>query len=67
MFQEFYAQNATTLMPLVGMGICVVTLLAILVWVVFGLRNSTMLDYMANLPLSDGGVSGGRKEGLGDE
>lgn len=56
MYQEFYASSDLMILPLIGMGLIMAAFIAILFWVIVGLRNSPLPRYMANLPLSDGPV-----------
>lgn len=53
MFSEFYANSNLLIWPLVGLGIFVLAFLAVLAWVVFGLRRNPIVDRMAALPLDD--------------
>jgi len=56
MYQEFYATSDLMILPLIGMSLFLVAFIAILFWVIVGLRDSPLPRYMANLPLSDGPV-----------
>lgn len=53
MFGEFYANSDLMIWPLVGLGIFVLAFLAVLAWVLFGLRRNPIVDRMAALPLDD--------------
>ena len=54
MYQEFYANSHLMALPLIALSLFVGSFLAILYWVVVHLRDSSLPDYMAQLPLSDG-------------
>ena len=53
MFGEFYAQSPLLFWPLVGLVIFVVSFAAVLLYVVFGLRERSKVEYLAALPLQD--------------
>lgn len=51
MFAEFYAQSPLLFWPLVGLVIFLISFAAVLLYVLFGLRDRRKVDYMASLPL----------------
>ena len=51
MFAEFYAQSPLLFWPLVGLVIFLVSFAAVMLYVLFGLRDERKVDYMASLPL----------------
>jgi hypothetical protein len=51
MYADFYAQNPLLLWPLVGLVIFVASFAAVLLYVAFGLRERSKVDYLAALPL----------------
>ena len=51
MFAEFYAQSPLLFWPLVGLVIFLVSFAAVMLYVLFGLRDKRKVDYMASLPL----------------
>ena len=53
MYQEFYADSHLLILPIIALGLFVASFLAILYWVVVHLRDSSLPEYMANLPLHD--------------
>ena len=58
MYAEFYAHNPLLFWPLVGLVIFVASFVAVLLYVAFGLRERSKVEYLAALPLhSDAGVS----------
>jgi hypothetical protein len=52
-FGEFYAQSPLLFWPLVGLVIFVVSFAAVLLYVVYGLREPGKVQYLAALPLED--------------
>ena len=56
MFQEFFASSTLLTWPLVGLAVFVLSFIAVLLYVVFGLRDPQKLDHIASLPLDDGPV-----------
>ncbi|MDY7092917.1 MAG: CcoQ/FixQ family Cbb3-type cytochrome c oxidase assembly chaperone [Acidobacteriota bacterium] len=56
MYQEFYANSHLLILPIIALGLFVAAFIAILYWVFVQLRHSSMPEYMAHLPLSDGSV-----------
>ena len=67
MYQEFYADSHLLILPVLALGLFLASFAAILYWVVVQLRDSSMPDYMANLPLSDGNRVDGSQEDSTDE
>ncbi|MEM9553604.1 MAG: CcoQ/FixQ family Cbb3-type cytochrome c oxidase assembly chaperone [Acidobacteriota bacterium] len=56
MYQEFYANSHLLVLPVIALSLFVAAFIAILYWVFVHLRDSSVPDYMANLPLTDGPV-----------
>lgn len=54
MYQEFYANSHLMALPLIALSLFVGSFLAILYWVFVHLRDSSLPEYMSQLPLSDG-------------
>jgi len=59
MWKEFYAANELMHWPLVGLGIFIVSFLAVLFYVLFAMRNKKDIQHMATLPLADDAGVGG--------
>jgi len=52
MFAEFYAENPLLFWPLVGLVIFVTSFVAVLAYVLLGLRDRRKVGYLAALPLA---------------
>jgi len=50
-FAEFYSDNPLLLWPLVGLVIFVASFAAVLLYVAFGLRERSKVEYLSSLPL----------------
>lgn len=53
MFAEFYSQSPLLFWPLLGLLIFVVSFAAVMLYVVFGLRERRKVEHLAALPLQD--------------
>lgn len=53
MFQEFFADSTLLGWPLIGLAVFVVSFIAVLIHVVFGLRDADKRHHIASLPLED--------------
>ena len=53
MFQQFYAGSDLLIWPLIGLGIFLVSFIAVIVYVLFFMRRGPELDRIASLPLDD--------------
>ena len=51
MYSQFYADNPLLFWPLVGLAIFVVSFAAVMVYVLFGLRDKRKVERLARLPL----------------
>lgn len=51
MYSQFYADNPLLFWPLVGLAIFVVSFVAVLFYVVVGLRDESKVEHLARLPL----------------
>lgn len=51
MYSQFYADNPLLFWPLVGLAIFVVSFVAVLLYVVIGLRDKSKVERLARLPL----------------
>ena len=67
MYQQFYQGSDLLIWPLVGLGIFVVAFVGVLVWVLFGLRRSPLVDHLAHLPLEDDVAARPQEEASSDE
>lgn len=54
MYGEFYADSDLLIWPLVGLGIFVISFIAVLLYVFVGLRDRDETDRLAGLPLENG-------------
>lgn len=53
MFQEYFADSTLLTWPLVGLAVFVLSFIAVILYVVFGLRDQKKRDHIASLPLND--------------
>jgi hypothetical protein len=60
MFQQFFQDSTLLVWPLVGLTVFVLSFIAVMLYVVFGLRDARKRDHIASLPLDDedGGARG---------
>jgi hypothetical protein len=54
MFQEYFAGSNLLVWPLIGLTVFVLSFAAVILYVVFGLRDPRKRDHIAALPLDDG-------------
>lgn len=52
MFQEFYKSSQWLSLPLITLVFFLLFFVAMLVWVVFGLRDKRRVDHLASLPFA---------------
>jgi cbb3-type cytochrome oxidase subunit 3 len=59
MFQQFFQDSSLLMWPLVGLAVFLLSFIAVLLHVTFGLRDRRKRDHIASLPLDDenGGAS----------
>ncbi|MBD3220359.1 hypothetical protein GF314_03875 [bacterium] len=59
MFQQFFQDSPLLVWPLVGLAVFLLSFIAVLLHVAFGLRDRRKRDHIASLPLDDenGGAS----------
>lgn len=53
MFQQYFKDHHLLVLPVIGLVICFVSFIAVLGYVIFGLRRKGLLERMASLPLQD--------------
>lgn len=53
MFQQFFQDSTLLMWPLVGLAVFVLSFIAVVFYVVFGLRDARKRDHIASLPLDD--------------
>ncbi|MEZ4386406.1 MAG: hypothetical protein R3D98_02275 [Candidatus Krumholzibacteriia bacterium] len=53
MFQQYFADSTLLVWPLIGLAVFVLSFIAVLIYVVFGLKDQAKRDHIAALPLDD--------------
>ena len=53
MFQQYFADSTLLVWPLIGLAVFVLSFIAVLIYVVFGLRDADKRHHIASLPLDD--------------
>ena len=63
MFEQFYADSDLLTWPLVGLFIFVAAFVAVVLFVFIGMRNSRVVDHLAQLPLETDSTDNNDKGG----